>query len=147
VFPVISGHLVGMYGLVLVVGDLIERVGRRNALVGGLLVMAGSVAVLGGTADIFVTGIALFGLGLGWSFSYVAATSELVDLTAASERGRLIGFSDLLSGGTGAALALVGGAAYSGLGPASVAAGGAALALAPAVWIAARATGPAATPA
>jgi predicted MFS family arabinose efflux permease len=139
VFPVISAHIVGMYGLVLVVGDLIERMGRRTALVSGLIVMAGSATVLGWTADVFATGVALFGIGLGWSFSYVAATSELVDLSAPAERGKLVGFSDLLSGGTGAALALVGGAAYSALGDVSVAVGGAALALAPALWIAARA--------
>jgi len=138
VFPVISAHIVGMYGLVLVVGDLIERLGRRNALVSGLAVMAASTAVLGVTSDVFATGVALFGLGLGWSFSYVAATSDLVDLSGPSERGRLVGFSDLLSSGTGAVLALAGGAAYSALGDVSVAVGGAALALAPALWIAAR---------
>ena len=109
VFPVISAHIVGMYGLVLVVGDLIDRLGRRVALVGGLAVMAGSTLGLAWTMSVFATGVALFGLGLGWSFSYVAATSELVDLALPAERGRLIGFNDLLSGSTGAALALIGG--------------------------------------
>ena len=41
--------------------------------------------------------LSLFGLGLGWCFAYVAATTELVDLAGASERGRLIGTTDLLS--------------------------------------------------
>ena len=36
VFPIISAHIVGMYGLVLVVGDLVDRLGRRQAIVGGL---------------------------------------------------------------------------------------------------------------
>ena len=36
VFTMISVHIVGMYGLVLVVGDLIDRFGRRRALVAGL---------------------------------------------------------------------------------------------------------------
>src|SRR5207302_6434229 len=36
VFTMISVHIVGMFGLVLVVGDLIDRFGRREALVGGL---------------------------------------------------------------------------------------------------------------
>ena len=39
VFPVISAHIVGMYGLVLVIGDVIERIGRREALIAGLAVM------------------------------------------------------------------------------------------------------------
>jgi MFS family permease len=136
VFPVISAHIVGMYGLVLVVGDLIDRLGRRVALVGGLVVMAGSTLALAWTMSIFATGVALFGLGLGWSFSYVAATSELVDLALPAERGRLIGFNDLLSGSTGAALALLGGLAYSHTGRNSVALGGAIAVAIPALWIA-----------
>ena len=35
-FWVISAHIVGMYGLVLVVGNVIDRIGRRSALIGGL---------------------------------------------------------------------------------------------------------------
>jgi MFS family permease len=136
VFPVISAHIVGMYGLVLVVGDLIDRLGRRVALVGGLVVMAVSTLALAWTMSIFATGVALFGLGLGWSFSYVAATSELVDLALPAERGKLIGFNDLLSGSTGAALALLGGLAYSHAGRNSVALGGAIAVALPALWIA-----------
>ncbi|MER3410130.1 MAG: MFS transporter, partial [Thermoleophilia bacterium] len=112
----ISAHIVGMYGLALVVGDLIDRFGRRLALVGGLVVMAGSTLVLAWIESVIGMSVALFGLGLGWVFSCVAATSELVDLAALAERGRLVGFSDLASGLAGAALALVGGAAYSHLG-------------------------------
>jgi MFS family permease len=136
VFPVISAHIVGMYGLVLVVGDLVDRLGRRVALVAGLVVMAGSTLALAWTMSTFATGVALFGLGLGWSFSYVAATSELVDLALPAERGRLVGFNDLLSGSTGAALALLGGLAYSHQGRNSVALGGAVAVALPALWIA-----------
>jgi MFS family permease len=134
-FWVISAHIVGMYGLVLVVGDLIDRLGRRMALIGGLLIMAASTIVLEWASGLAETSVALFGLGLGWIFSYVAATSELIDLTALSERGRLVGFSDLLSGLTGAALALIGGAAYTGLGVAAVAFGATAAVALPALWI------------
>jgi MFS family permease len=133
---VISAHIVGMYGLVLVVGDLVDRLGRRVALVGGLLVMGASTLALAWTESMVATGVALFGLGLGWSFSYVAATSELVDLARPVERGRLIGFNDLLSGSTGAALALLGGLAYSHEGRNSVAIGGAIAVALPALWIA-----------
>jgi MFS family permease len=136
VFPVISAHVVGMYGLVLVVGDLIDRVGRRTALVGGLAVMGLSTLALARTESIMATGVALFGLGLGWSFSYVAATSELVDLARPSERGRLIGFNDLLSGSVGGALALLGGLAYTHAGRDSIALGGAVAVALRALWIA-----------
>ena len=122
-FWVISVHIVGMYGLVLVVGDVIDRVGRRAALVGGLAVMGASTILMVWIESVPAMSLSLFGLGLGWSFSYVAATSELVDRAALSERGRLVGFSDLLSSFTGAALAVLGGVAYDRLGVEAVAAG------------------------
>ena len=135
VFTVISAHIVGMYGLVLVVGDLVDRMGRHRAIVGGLAVMAVSTLGLAWLDGIAGMALCLFGLGLGWNFSYVAATTELVSLTQPSERGRLVGFSDLLSSATGAALVLLGGLAYSRLGVSSLAVGGAVLALTPALWI------------
>ena len=42
VFPIIGAHVLGMYALVLVVGALIDRIGRPIALALGLLVMAAS---------------------------------------------------------------------------------------------------------
>lgn len=138
VFTIISAHIVGMYGLVLVVGDAVERIGRRRALVTGLAIMALSNASLALLDGIGGMSLALFGLGLGWSLSYVAATTELVSLASAAERGRLVGFSDLLSSLIGAALALAGGVLYSSAGPISLAFAAAFLALAPTLWIAAR---------
>jgi MFS family permease len=92
------------------------------------------------------TAVVLFGLGLGWNLSFVAATAQLADCTHAWERGRLLGFNDCLSGLTGAALALLGGAALSTLGVAALAIGGAALVLAPAPWIMRRGAAPARLP-
>ena len=136
VFPVISGHIVGMYGLVVVVGDLVERIGRRSAVLGGLALMAVSTASFAWATSALATGVALFGLGLSWSLSYVAATSDLIDRAAPAERGRLIGFSDLVSGVSGAALALLGGVVYTRLGVGSLAAGATVAVAIPAVWIA-----------
>ena len=135
VFPIIGAHVVGMYALVIVVGDVIDRIGRTPSLAGGLLIMAASAISLLWIESVPATGVALFGLGLGWNFSFVAATAELADRTRASERGRLLGFNDLLSGGTGAALALLGGVALDVIGVAALAVGGAALVAAPALWI------------
>jgi len=136
IFTVISLHIVGMYGLVLVVGDLVERIGRTRAMVGGLAVMAVSNAALVWLTGIGGMSLALFGLGLGWNFAFVAASTELVSRAAPSERGRLIGFSDLLSSFAGAALALGGGVIYTVAGSVSLAWFAAALAAVPALWIA-----------
>jgi MFS family permease len=135
VFPIIGAHVLGMYALVLVVGDLIDRIGRIPALSGGLAVMAVSVISLLWVQSVPATAVVLFGLGLGWNLSFVAATAQLADCTAAWERGRLLGFNDLLSGLTGAGLALLGGLALSAIGVAALGLGGAALVLAPAAWI------------
>jgi MFS family permease len=135
VFPIIGAHVVGMYALVLVIGDVIDRIGRTPALAGGLLVMAVSAASLLWVESVPALATALFGLGVGWNLSFVAATAVLADCTEPWERGRLLGFNDFLSGMTGAGLALLGGAALSTLGVAALAVGGAALVSLPALWI------------
>ena len=129
VFPIIGAHVFGMYALVLVVGDLIDRIGRSPALSGGLLLMAASTLSLLVVESVWATAVALFVLGVGWNLSFVAATAELADRTSVDERGRLLGFNDLLSGMTGATLALAGGAALSGLGVAALSIGATALVL------------------
>ena len=102
VFPIIGAHVLGMYALVLVVGTLIDRIGRTQSLAGGLVIMAASCAGLVWSESVLATGVLLFGLGLGWNLSFVAATAQLVDLTSPAERGTLLGFNDLLSGCFGA---------------------------------------------
>src|SRR5215210_9242365 len=138
VFPIIGAHVIGMYALVLVVGRLIDRIGRPVALFGGLVLMAVSVISLLWIESVPATAVALFGLGLGWNFSFVAATAELADSTLPSERGRLMGLNDLLSGLTGAGLALLGGVALEALGVAALALGATALVSGPALWLAGR---------
>ena len=129
VFPIIGAHVLGMYALVLVIGDVIDRVGRTPALSGGLVAMAASCLSLLVVESVPATAVSLFGLGVGWNLSFVAATAELADRTSPSERGRLLGFNDLLSGMTGAALALLGGAALTAYGVAALALGATALVL------------------
>ena len=55
------------------------------------------------------TALLLFGLGLGWNASFVAATTQLANLSTAAERGKLMGFNDFIAGLTGATLVIVGG--------------------------------------
>ena len=123
VFTVISLHIVGMFGLVLVVGQLVDRIGRHRALMGGLVIMAVSTVMLAWVIEIPGMSLSLFLLGLGWSVSYVAATSELVTFAKPVERGRLVGFTDLVAGLTAATLALLGGLAYTEWGVVAIAVG------------------------
>ena len=120
-FPIISAHIVGMFGLVLVAGNLIDRMGKTRSLVIGLIIVAGASLSLIWVHSIAAIAVMMFMLGVGWIFSFVSATTQLADLTAPSERGRLLGFSDLLSGATGATLAIVGGLAFTHGGTAALA--------------------------
>jgi MFS family permease len=135
VFTVISLHIVGMYALVLFIGAIIDRVGRRPSLVTGLSVMAVSTVMLGSVESIAWTSVSLFVLGLGWNVAYVAATAELIAHATTVERGRLVGTTDLAAGLLGAALALLGGAAYTEWGVVAVAVGATLAVVAPALVI------------
>jgi MFS family permease len=135
VFPIIGAHVFGMYALVIVVGNLIDRIGRPPALAAGLAVMAASTIGLLWVEGVIATAILLFGLGVGWNVSFVAATAQMADRTSAAERGKLLGFNDLLSGLFGAALALLGGYALDSIGVAALAIGATVIVAAPVVWL------------
>jgi len=135
VFPIIGAHVVGMYALVLVVGALVDRVGRTAALASGLLVMGVSTLSMGWLDGVAAMAILLFGLGIGWNISYVAASAELSDLTRPSERGRVFGFNDFAASLFAASLALIGGVTLDALGVVALAVGATILVVAPAPWI------------
>jgi MFS family permease len=135
VFPIIGAHVLGMYALVIVVGGLIDRIGRTTSLALGLAVMGMSCVGLLWIDSVLGTAVLLFGLGLGWNLSFVAATAELADRTAPSERGKLLGLNDQLSGFLGASLALLGGAALEALGVAALAIGATVLVTLPIAWL------------
>jgi MFS family permease len=135
VFPIIGAHVLGMYALVLVVGALIDRIGRGPALGGGLAVMAVSNVGLLWVDSVVGTAVLLFGLGVGWNLSFVAATTQLVDATSPAERGKLIGVNDLMSSLLGAGLALLGGYALDSIGVAALALGATAIVAAPLLWL------------
>jgi MFS family permease len=135
VFTMISIHILGMYGLVLIVGDVLDRFGRRRGLYTGLALMTVSNASLTWLGGVGGMSLALFGLGLGWNLSYVAATTELVSVTSPQERGRIVGFADLCASFTAAGLALLGGVVYTAAGVTALALAAAALAAVPALWI------------
>jgi MFS family permease len=146
VFTVISLHIVGMYALVVVIGALVDRVGRRPTLLWGLAIMAVSTVMLAFVNSIAWTSVSLFLLGLGWNLSYISATAELVTHATPVERGRLVGFTDLAAGLLAAALALLGGAAYTEWGVVAVSVGATLAVVVPALAILLARRTPAAVP-
>jgi MFS family permease len=113
-----------MFGLSSFTGRLIDRLGRiPMILVGGIvLVIASAMTPLSPTFAVLAT--ALFLLGLGWNFAFIAASSLLSDALEPHERGRIQGVSEtmvalaagLSSLGTGGAFALGGIAAVAAVG-------------------------------
>jgi len=142
VFPIVGAHVFGMYALVLVIGALIDRVGRAPALQIGLVVMAISTIGLLWVASVWATAVLLLGLGLGWNFSFVAATAQLADRTSPAERGKLLGFNDLLGALFGAGLALLGGYALDVIGVGALAIGATVIVATPVLLLARTTTAP-----
>jgi MFS family permease len=136
VFPIIGAHVFGMYALVIVIGTVIDRVGRIPALEVGLVVMALSTICLLWVTSVFTTAVLLLGLGIGWNISFVAATAEMADRTSPAERGKLLGFNDQLAAFLAAGLALLGGYALDAIGVAALAIGATVIAVSPIVLIA-----------
>lgn len=136
VFPVLAAHFVGMFGFFIVVGRAIERIGRSRAIAAGLLVMAASCLSLAVTVEqIHLAALSLFGVGLGWSLSFVAATAEVAGRVAPGERATVIGLADLLGSMSGALLVVAGGVALDAIGIGAVAVGAAGLPVVAALWV------------
>jgi MFS family permease len=138
VFPIVGAHVLGMYALVLVIGALIDRLGRTPALAAGLLVMGASTLGMLRLDSVPATAVLLFGLGIGWNISFVAATAQMADRTSAVERGKLLGFNDLIGSLLGASLALVGGYGLETSGVGALAVGAAIIVASPVAFILSR---------
>lgn len=121
---VIMAHTLGMFGLSSVTGWLIDRFGRLAMIVTGALVLVGATLLAPISTAVPVLAFALFLLGLGWNFCFIAGSSLLSDALAAGERGRGQGASEMMvalaagtgSLGTGAVFARGGMAAVSAVG-------------------------------
>jgi len=95
---VISSHAFGMFAFSIISGRLADRFGRGpTILIGaGTLVLACLAATI--SPNVLPLGVALFLLGLGWNFCFVAGSALFADQLSQEERSRMQGFSDLLVG-------------------------------------------------
>ena len=95
---VISVHTLGMYAFSIVSGRLTDRWGRGPVIIlgSGLLIL--SCLMAAPSAQLLPLAIALFLLGLGWNFAYVAGSTLLADQLSPTERAKTQGVNDLLLG-------------------------------------------------
>ena len=97
---VIRWHALAMFGPSFVTGNIIARFGHLPVMSFGLVLLGTCcvIALVGVGLEHFY--IALILLGLGWNFSFIAATGLLSNTHSASERAKVQGLNDFLVLGT-----------------------------------------------
>ena len=93
---VITAHTLGMFGLSMISGRLADNFGRPATIMAGVGLLVASCLLAPLSQVTGVLAVALFLLGLGWNFCYVAGAALLTDTLNLSERARLQGGNDLL---------------------------------------------------
>lgn len=113
---VIAAHVTGMYVTSVLTGRVADRLGHaRTILIGAfLLILACVMAPF--ADDTLRLAVALFVLGAGWNFCFVAGSSLLTDSLRPNERARIQGTNDLLVGLVAASGSLGGGLAFESIG-------------------------------
>ena len=121
---VIMAHTLGMYGLSSITSRLSDRFGRVKIVGAGALVLAVSALLTPISNQVSMLAFALFLMGLGWNFCFIAGSALLSDALLPFERGRAQGASEMMvalaagmgSLGTGAVFAEAGIVAVSAIG-------------------------------
>jgi MFS family permease len=93
---VIAMHTLGMFGLSPVTGYLIDRFGRIPTLIVGAAILIAATLLAPVSTNQYILSIALFLLGLGWNFGFVAGSSLLADALQGRERAQVQGINDAL---------------------------------------------------
>lgn len=93
---VIAAHALGMFGFAFMTGYLIDKFGTISMLFVGAFILAISTILAPLTNSGIVLAVALFLLGLGWNFGYVAGSSLLSSSLSHEARSRIQGINDSL---------------------------------------------------
>jgi MFS family permease len=106
---VIQWHTVAMFAPAFVTGSLIDRFGVLKVMFAGVALLAGSlvIAVQGSSLELFW--VALAALGIGWNFTFIGASTLLMETYRPEERAKAQAANDLLVFGAVAATSLLSG--------------------------------------
>ncbi len=88
---VISSHTVAMYAPGFFTGALIKRFGEIPIIIAGLVLEAGCIGIALSGVAVFDFWLAMILLGLGWNFTYTAATSLMTTAYTPAERAKTQG--------------------------------------------------------
>jgi MFS family permease len=111
---VISAHTLGMFAFSLLSGRLTDRWGRGPVIILGSTLLILSCLLAAPSISLLPLIVALFLLGLGWNFAYVAGSALLADQLSPTERAKTQGVNDLLLNLASAASQLASGVVYAG---------------------------------
>jgi MFS family permease len=93
---VISAHTLGMFAFSMISGKMTDRWGRGLVIILGSIVLIFSCLMAAPSIHLLPLSVALFLVGLGWNFAYVAGSTLLADQLSPRERAKTQGFNDLL---------------------------------------------------
>jgi len=93
---VIMAHTLGMFGLSYLTGWLVDRIGREKMIMAGTGLLVFSCVMAPLSSEPWWLVAALFLLGLGWNFAFVAGSTLLDDTLRIQEKGRVQGAADTL---------------------------------------------------
>jgi len=106
---IIQWHLVGMYAPSFFAGHLIKRFGLPSVLFAGMALTLACGAIAVASASLVAFYLALFCLGVGWSFMFVGGTTLLAQSHRPAERARVQGVAEMIRYGVTALATLAAG--------------------------------------
>ncbi|MDT8306054.1 MAG: MFS transporter [Anaerolineae bacterium] len=110
---VIMAHTLGMFGLSWLTGGLVERFGRHAVIALGAVLLAVSALLTPLVSGVPLLALALFLLGLGWNFCFVAGSALVAGAAAGSAQARLQGTTEMVAAVASGAGSLPAGLLYS----------------------------------
>ncbi len=93
---VIMAHTLGMFGLSFMTGWLVDRWGQSKIILAGGLLLVAACLLAPVWNNVVWLAVALFLLGLGWNFCFVAGSALLAAVLRPSEKGRIQGLTDTM---------------------------------------------------
>jgi MFS family permease len=110
---VIMAHTLGMFGFSWLTGWLVERLGKPAVVALGALLLAVSGLVTPFVQGVPLLALALFLLGLGWNFCFVAGSALVAEAAAGRAQARLQGTTEMVAAVASGAGSLPAGLLYS----------------------------------
>ncbi|NND01672.1 MAG: MFS transporter [Acidimicrobiia bacterium] len=112
---IIAAHTFGMFALSPATGWVADRIGRPLVIVAGhvVLLIAALLAATASGSDTATLFIALFLLGVGWNFSFIAGSAYLSEAAPVEMRVSVEGLADTVVWTSGAAASLSSGLLFA----------------------------------